>query len=81
MQKFEFVVVAQGLDTEAADFEDRFFEAGCDDALVSVVAGSIVLDFTREGENFAQAVASAIRDVRAAGAEVVRVEPDPQICC
>ncbi|MGE0119937.1 MAG: hypothetical protein AB7S71_24445 [Dongiaceae bacterium] len=78
-QKFEFAIVAEGLDPDADDFEDRLFDAGCSDALVSVIKGSIVLDFTREGKNFAHAVTSAIRDVKAAGAEVVRIEPDTYV--
>lgn len=79
MQKFEFAVIAEGLDPEADDFEDRFFQAGCDDATISVIKGSIVLDFTREGKNFAHAVASAFRDVKAAGANIVRIEPDTYV--
>jgi hypothetical protein len=76
-RQFEFSIVAEGVDPAADDFEDRFFEAGCDDALISVVRGSVILGFSREAKNFAHALLSAIRDVRAAGAKVVRVEPEP----
>ena len=61
---------------EADDFEDRFFEAGCDDASISVVKGTVVLSFSRGAKNFLHALVSAIKDVRAAGVMIVRVEPD-----
>jgi hypothetical protein len=32
MKIFEFSIIASGLDPEAEDFADRFFDAGCDDA-------------------------------------------------
>lgn len=76
MPKFEFTLVISGLDPDDETFEDRLFEAGCKDALVSVVKGSVLLDFTREAKNFAHAVGSAIDDVQKTGARVVRIEPD-----
>ena len=75
-RQFEFAIIARGIDPEADAFEDCFFEAGCDDALISVVKGAVVLNFSRESKNFLHALISAIRDVRAAGAMVARVEPD-----
>ena len=79
MRSFEFTIIAHGVDTSDDLFVDRFFEAGCDDALVTVIKGTVALDFTREAKNFSHAVTSAIRDVRAAGARVVRIEPDPYV--
>ena len=76
MAEYEFIVVATGLDPEAEDFADRFFAAGCDDATIAFQRGAIVLDFAREAKSFEQAVVSAMRDVRKAGATVERVEPD-----
>lgn len=76
MPQFEFSLVLSGIDPDEAAFEDRFYEAGCDDALVSVVKGCVVLDFTREAKNFAHAIGSAIEEVRKCGASVVRIEPD-----
>ncbi|MEA2889050.1 MAG: hypothetical protein QOD11_3410 [Bradyrhizobium sp.] len=35
MKTFEFSIIASGLDPEAEDFADRFFNAGCDDATLS----------------------------------------------
>jgi hypothetical protein len=76
MKMFEFTVIATGLDPSAASFEDRLYEAGCDDATVAFQKGAIVVDFAREAKNFGHALASAIANVRAAGMVVTHVEPD-----
>lgn len=76
MKTFEFAIVASGLDPEADDFEDRFFEANCDDATIAFARGSIILQFAREAETLDDAIVTAIADVRKAGARVDRIEPD-----
>ncbi|MCV3243765.1 hypothetical protein [Mesorhizobium sp. ZC-5] len=76
MKTFEFSIVASGLDHEADDFEDRFFEAGCDDATIAFARGAIILQFARQAETLVDAVNSAVENVKAAGASVERVEPD-----
>ncbi|WFU89004.1 hypothetical protein QA644_08165 [Rhizobium sp. CC1099] len=76
MGNFKFTIIASGLDPQAEDFEDRFYEAGCDDATITFARGAILLEFSREARNFAHAVTSAIRDVKVAGADIERVEPD-----
>ncbi len=76
MANFEFSIIASGLDPEADDFEDRFYEAGCDDATIGFQKGAIVLDFDREARTLISAMVSAIRDVRRAGAQVNHIEPD-----
>lgn len=76
METFEFSIIASGLDPEAEDFETRFFEAGCDDATISLQKGHIILDFAREASSFDDAIRSAIADVERAGAIVDHVEPD-----
>lgn len=76
MKTYEFTIIATGLDPYAADFADRFFEAGCDDATISFQKGAIILDFDREARSFGHALQSAMANVEAAGAEVVHVEPD-----
>jgi hypothetical protein len=75
-QSFRFTVIAEGLDPEADDFEDRFFEAGCDDSSISVVNRVVALDFTRRAKSFLHAVFSAVMDVHKAGAKAVRIEPE-----
>ena len=76
MKRHEFTIIATGLDPMAKDFDDRFFEAGCDDATISVQKGTIILEFDREARTFFGAVESAKEDVTRAGATVVHVEPD-----
>lgn len=76
MKTFEFTIIASGLHPEEDGFEDRFFEAGCDDATIAFQKGVIILDFCREAASFSRAVASAYEDVRRAGAAIERIEPD-----
>mmetsp|Transcript_26646 Transcript_26646/g.37387 ORF Transcript_26646/g.37387 Transcript_26646/m.37387 type:complete len:87 (+) Transcript_26646:50-310(+) len=75
MNTFEFTIVATGLDPFADDFEERFFEAGCDDATVSLQKGALVVDFTREADTFEEAVTSALSNIRQTGARVLSIEP------
>jgi hypothetical protein len=79
MKTFEFSIVASGLDPEAEDFADRFFNAGCDDATVSFQKGRIILDFARAAASLQSAIAGAVEDVAKAGAKVDRIEPDPLV--
>jgi len=79
MKTYEFSIIASGLDPDADDFADRFYDAGCDDATVSFQKGHIIIDFARDADSISDAVASAIDDVRAVGAKVDRVEPDPLV--
>lgn len=74
---FEFTIVVTGVDPHAEDFADRFYEAGCDDALLSLQAGEVRLEFCREADRIETAFATAVRDVRRAGAQVVRIEGLP----
>jgi predicted DNA-binding transcriptional regulator AlpA len=76
MDTFEFTLIVSGIDSETDGFEDAFFEAGCDDATISVQKGVIVLDFAREATTFSTALAAACEDAARAGAIVERVEPD-----
>ncbi|MCK1392055.1 hypothetical protein [Bradyrhizobium sp. 1] len=79
MKKFEFSIIASGLDPAAEDFEQRFYDAGCDDAAIAFQKGHIIVDFTREATSVSEAIVTAVRDVKAAGARVDRVEPDPLV--
>ena len=76
MKQYQFTIIATGIEPEADDFEDRFFEAGCDDATIAFARGAIILEFEREARNLLHGINEAIKDVRRAGAKVVRVEPD-----
>ncbi|MDB5590711.1 hypothetical protein [Enterovirga sp.] len=79
MTTYEFSIIASGLDPQAADFEARFYNAGCDDALVAFQKGRIIVDFAREAASVDEAISSAVEDVRRAGAKVEHVEPDPLV--
>ncbi|KRA62160.1 hypothetical protein ASD89_24055 [Caulobacter sp. Root656] len=79
MKTFEFTIIATGLDPEADDYETRFYDAGCDDALVSFQKGHTLVDFAREADCLEDAIVSAVEHVRQAGAKVERVEPDPLV--
>ena len=69
-----FVVVATGLDHASGDFENRFYDAGCDDACVSFTNGLIHVDFSREAASMDEAIVSATDAVMATGAKIVRVD-------
>lgn len=79
METYEFTIIATGLDPHAEDFEGRFFDAGCDDATVAFQKGHILVDFAREATSLEEAISSAVENVKAAGATVERVEPDPLV--
>lgn len=76
MQTFDFTFVVDGIDPDADDFEDRFFEAGCDDSTLVLMHGAVAVCFDREAETYDAAVLSAYRDVLSAGATISRFEPD-----
>jgi len=76
MKKYEFTIIATGLDPNRDDFADRFFGAGCDDATISFQKGAIILEFDRTAKNFAHALDEAIKNVELAGATIVHIEPD-----
>lgn len=79
MKTFEFSIIASGLDPEANDFADLFFDAGCDDATVAFQKGHIIVDFSREADSIDEAISSAVQCVEKAGARVKRIEPDPLV--
>jgi hypothetical protein len=79
MKMHEFSVIASGLDPAAEDFEQRFYDAGCDDATIAFQKGHIIVDFAREAVALEDAIASAVAAVNNAGAKVDRVEPDPLV--
>jgi len=76
MKTHEFTIVASGLDPEADGYEDRFFEAGCDDATLSFQKGVIIAEFARKAVSFSKAVANAYEDMLKTGVKIERVEPD-----
>jgi hypothetical protein len=79
MKTFEFIIIASGLDPEAENFFDQFLDAGLDDATVSYQRGLIIVDVAREASSIDEAIASAVENVKEAGATVERIEPDPYV--
>lgn len=76
MREYEFAIIVSGIDPSGNDFEDRLFEAGCDDATLMLSRGAVAVCFIRESEDFAEAVLSACRDLDRAGVIIERLEPD-----
>ena len=72
-----FTLEVSGIDTGQEKYEDALYDAGCDDALIAVVNGSLYLDFHRDGLSFEDAVESASRNVERAGGKVIRAVPLP----
>jgi hypothetical protein len=73
MAQHSFTLELQGIDTAESGYEDVLYEAGCDDALVVVIEGRLMVDFDRDDLSYDRAVASAVRDVERAGARVIKV--------
>jgi hypothetical protein len=61
-----FTLRVSGIDP-TGNYEDRLYEAGCGDALVTLVDGALYLDFDRDAVSFNAALDSARRDVERAG--------------
>jgi hypothetical protein len=76
MQEYEFTLILSGVQELTREVLDAFYEAGCDDALIGIRDGIAFADFCREADSLQEAVLSAIRDVKKAGARVEHVEPD-----
>jgi len=79
MSCHEFTIVATGLSLDNDEWEEAFYEAGCDDATVALQRGAFILCFDREAETFEEAVKSGCADVKSAGASILRIEPDPLV--
>ena len=75
MNEHEFTVVVSGVDPES-DYEDSFFEAGCDDATLMLMNGLVAVCFARQATSFEAAIVSALEDIGKTGAKVERLEPD-----
>jgi hypothetical protein len=77
-KKQQFTLILQNVDLNTPNLEDSLFEAGCDDAIINFKNGTIYLDFDREGDDFEQAIISAIKDIESANinASVTSVAPE-----
>ncbi len=75
-REHDFTLVLDGIRELTVQVESALFEAGCDDATISMRAGRIFLTFSREAPSLKEAVISAISAVNTAdiGADVMRVD-------
>ena len=76
MKTFDFTFVVDNADTHSEDFEDKFFEAGCDDATLVLMHGAVAACFNREAENYKEAVLSAYENILMAGVTICVFDPD-----
>ena len=72
----EFVLVLRDIVELTPEDEDALFNAGCDDATISVRAGRVFMTFSRTDSSLRSAILGAIQQVRKAniGADVLRVD-------
>lgn len=72
----DFALVVGGVPELTMEVEDALFEAGCDDATLSIQYGLLYMEFSRKTRSLKDALISAIRDVQKAGvgAVVLRVD-------
>lgn len=77
VKEFEFTLILTFKDGCPENFEDALFEAGCDDATLSLRSGIAYADFNRASDTLESAIVSAIEQVESAeaGVFVRRIEP------
>ena len=71
----DFALIVDGVKALTQSVEDSLFEAGCDDATLSMQYGLLYLEFSRSAKSLEEAISSAINDVVSAGigTQVLRV--------
>jgi hypothetical protein len=75
-REYDFALIVGGVLDLTQAVEDALFEAGCDDATLSIQYGLLYVEFSRSARSIEEAIFSAIHDIRKAniGAEVLRVD-------
>jgi len=75
-REYDFALILTGVQELTSEVEDALFEAGCDDATLSIQYGFLYMEFSRTAPSLKDAILGAIRDVRKAniGADVWRVD-------
>lgn len=75
-QEFDFALIVGGVKDLTPAVENALFEAGCDDATLSIQYGLLYMEFSRSAPSLKEAIISAIQDVGRAGInfEVLRVD-------
>lgn len=74
---FAFTLILSGFDKLTNEIENGLFEAGCDDGLLGIHAGTPYLSFDREADSLEDAIKTAIHDVQTCGLpiQIVKVNP------
>lgn len=65
-QEHDFTLALKGVSEVTPEIENALFEAGCDDATLSVRLGRVFLSFSRTAPSFKEAVLSAVCDLKQA---------------
>lgn len=75
-REYDFALIVGGVNALTTEVEDALFNAGCDDATLSIQYGLLYIEFSRVAPSLKDAILGAIGDVRKAGigAEVLRVD-------
>lgn len=75
-REFDFALIVAGVPELTDTVQDALFEAGCDDATLSIQHGLLYMEFSRTAPSIKDAILSAIRDVikSGIGAAVLRVD-------
>lgn len=83
METWRFSITLKGSwdswDESSDELEDKLFDAGCNDALISYQGGRCSLEFDREAESLEIALATAVSDVCSAGYSVATAEAEQPI--
>jgi len=74
MNKYEFSLILKGSPELTEEICDELFEAGCDDGTPGTCKGVFSIGFHREADSLEAAINSAMKNVKAAGHDVERVE-------
>ncbi|WP_180102186.1 XRE family transcriptional regulator [Acinetobacter sp. YH12126] len=74
MNNYHFTVVVRDARSDLSELEDKFFEAGCDDALLCTYNGTVYLEFDREAESAEFAIQSALENIQSLGYKDLIVE-------
>ena len=75
-REYDFALIVGGVPELTEEVEDALYEAGCDDATVSMQYGLLYIEFSRSAASLQDAILSAINQVHHAGvgAVVYRVD-------
>lgn len=75
-QEHDFALIVAGVPELTQQVQDALFNAGCDDATLSIQYGLLYMEFSRSATSLQEAIVSAIQDVRRSGlpALVLRVD-------